>query len=140
MANNVFVSFDFGLKRIGVAVGQKVTLSATPLNLIRSQQGKPNWQEIEKVINQWQPDELIVGLPLKTDESELSVTNRAKKFSNQLKERFKRPVHLVDERYTTVEARQLLFDEGGYKALSQALVDSYAAKLMLEQWLNSLDK
>ncbi len=137
MVSGVFLSFDFGTKKIGVAVGQKVTSSATPLDLIRSQNGKPNWSDIEKVIQQWQPDELIVGLPLKTDNSEQTVTKSVKRFSNQLRERFKRPVHLVDERYTSVDARQQLFDEGGYKALKKSNVDSFAAKLMLEQWFNS---
>lgn len=133
----LFMAFDFGYKNIGVAIGQKLTLSASPLPIIRANKGIPHWPEIEKVIQQWQPIALIVGLPTCIDGTNLYITKPAKRFANQLGIRFKLPVHLIDERLSTKEARSRLFAEGGYRHLQESEIDSTAACIILEQWLRT---
>lgn len=138
MPNLVCLGFDFGYKRIGVAVGQSITGTATPLKTVRAQQGVPEWNEVSKIINDWQPQELIVGLPTCIDESELYTTEPAKAFAKSLEQRYNLPVHLVDERLTTIEARERLFAKGGYKKLKNTEIDCIAACIILEQWLEAL--
>lgn len=128
------IAFDYGTKKMGVAVGQQITQSATPLKTLIHLNGKPDWLKIEGLIKEWGVNAFVVGLPLKPDGSEQPISKKARKFKNQLHERYKMPVFLVDERYTTVDAKQTLFDEGGYQGLQKSDVDSYAAKLVLEQW------
>ncbi|KTD47058.1 Holliday junction resolvase [Legionella rubrilucens] len=135
MPDGVYLGFDFGYKRIGVAVGQTVTLSARPLPTLAARQGIPDWQLVTRLIEQWQPQALIVGLPTCIDGSEQYTTPLARHFAKQLKKRFSLPVHLVDERLTTVEARSQLFAEGGYRKLKNSQIDSTAACIILEQWL-----
>lgn len=132
---SVYLGFDFGYRRIGVAIGQAVTLSARPLPTLLAKEGIPDWNQIKKVIDQWKPQALIVGLPTHLDDSEQYTTPAARNFANELKQRFALPVHLVDERLTTVEARAQLFAEGGYRKIQGTQVDSIAACLILEQWL-----
>lgn len=135
MPDGVYLGFDFGYKRIGVAVGQSITLSASPLPTLAAKQGIPDWTILARLIDQWQPQALIVGLPTCIDGSEQYTTPAARHFAKQLKKRFALPVHLVDERLTTVEARAQLFAEGGYRKLKRTPIDSTAACIILEQWL-----
>lgn len=130
------LAFDFGLKRIGVATGQTLTGTTQMLAPLPARDGIPDWHAIEKLLKEWRPDLLLVGIPLAIDGSELSVTPNARKFMNRLHSRFGVPVQAVDERVTTKEARQQLFDYGGYKTLQSQSVDSLAAELMLQQWLH----
>lgn len=136
MPEGVYLGFDFGYKRIGVAVGQKLTCSATPLNTLKAKQGIPDWKLIEGLIAQWSPQALIVGLPTCIDDSELYTTEAARRFAKKLRSLFKLEVHLVDERLSTMEARSYLFEHGGYKKIKATQVDSIAACIILEQWLN----
>ena len=129
------LGFDFGSKRIGVAVGQTITQSATPLKTLNANQGEPNWDEIKTIIQQWQVSELVVGLPLNMNGSEQAITHAARAFAKQLAERFKLPVHEIDERLSTVEAREQVFAAGGFKALKKKQIDGVAAVLILEQWM-----
>lgn len=129
------LAFDFGMKRIGVAVGSTLINQAKPLQTLSARDGIPNWDHIKALIADYQPTGLVVGIPLNIDNTEQQTTFAARKFSNRLREKFRMPVHCVDERFTTVEARQQVFDEGGYKALQETQIDSYAAKLILEQYL-----
>ena len=132
--HKILLGFDFGMKRIGVAVGQSITQTANPLTTLKAQQGIPSWKEIETLINEWKADALIVGIPYNMDNTEQSITFSARKFANRLKGRFHLPVYLVDERLTTIEAKQQLAELGAkYADLKQ--VDSYAAKIILESWL-----
>ena len=131
----VYLGFDFGYKRIGVAVGQRLTCRASPLNTLIAKQGIPDWALIKKMITQWNPKAFIVGLPTCIDDSELYTTEAARRFAKQLSKRFPLPVHLVDERLSTVEARELLFSQGGYRKLKNTEIDSIAACVILEQWL-----
>ncbi len=137
MPEGVYLGFDFGYKRIGVAVGQQLTASASPLNTIAAKQGIPNWDLIQTLIDEWRPLALVVGLPTCIDDSEQYTTGASRGFARQLRKRFDLPVYLVDERLSTVDARSYLFSRGGYRKIKQAEVDSIAACIILEQWLKT---
>lgn len=131
----VFLAFDFGTRNIGVAVGQKITKSATALAPLLAQKGVPRWEEIDNLIKNWQPFALIVGIPHKADGSDLKITKLVKKFIEQLEKRYHLPVYEVEERLTTKAARAEIFARGGYKALQKESVDSIAARIILEEWM-----
>jgi putative holliday junction resolvase len=131
------VGFDFGSKYIGVAVGQTSPCLAQPLTSLTVKKGDLPWQQIEHLIQIWSPDALVVGIPLNMDGSEQPITNLAREFLMELKNRFQLPVFPVDERLTTVEARSRLFAVGGYKALKKKSIDSIAAQLIVEMWLEN---
>lgn len=131
---SILLGFDFGTKRIGVAVGQTVTRTARPLETIKATNGEPQWDAVAKIIKNWRPDALVVGIPLNMDGTEQPVTQYARHFAEALQERFKIPVYGVDERLTTKDAREKIFSKGGYKALQNGQVDSVAAQLILETW------
>ncbi|MBY5992639.1 Holliday junction resolvase RuvX [Ferrimonas balearica] len=135
---STIMGFDFGAKSIGVAVGQTVTATASPLTRVKARDGIPNWDEVAALIREWQPDKLVVGLPLNMDGSDQHVTRAARKFANRLFGRFGIEAITQDERLTTVDARARLFDEGGYKALKKDQVDALAAALILESYFESL--
>lgn len=134
-AFDTYLSFDFGLKRIGVAVGQVITRSATPLPIVFAQEGVPNWDTIDALMKEWRPKAIVIGMPLNMDGTKQDISYAAEHFASQLQERYHLPVHLVDERLTTKEARARVFEQGGYKALKKQAIDSHAAKLILESWL-----
>ncbi len=131
----VALGFDFGMKRIGAAVGQTVTRSATPLNVLPATDGIPDWQTIDELVKQWQPTVLVVGLPLNMDGSAQTITHAAKRFGERLVNRYQLPVHYIDERLTSVDARAKLYADGGYRALKNNSIDSVAAQLILETWM-----
>lgn len=135
MSFGVYLGFDFGYKRIGVAVGQQITLTARPLATLSAKDGIPDWQLVNQLIKEWQPQALIVGLPTGIDDTEQYTTAAAKGFARRLRKHYGLPVHLVDERLSTVEARSQLFAEGGYRKIRDTQVDSIAACVILEQWL-----
>lgn len=139
MPSGVYLGFDFGYKRIGVAVGQAVTRSAKPLKIISAKEGVPEWRNVESLIAQWRPKALIVGLPTCIDGKEQYTTIAARNFAQQLEQRFTLPVHLVDERLTTVEARAEMFAQGGYRKIKNSPIDSIAACIILEQWLFQIE-
>ena len=126
------LAFDYGEKHIGVAVGQTLTGTANPLETVRVTRSHPDWSAIARIVKTWQPGALVVGLPLNMDGSEQNVTRRARRFGNQLVGRYRLPVHLVDERLTTREARDRLGSTG------RAASDDHpvAAQIILESWLN----
>ena len=135
MSARSILAFDYGTKSIGVAIGQEITASATPLAALKAKDGIPNWDVIGNLLNEWQPDLVIVGLPLDLDGDELpSITPRARKFANRLRGRFACDVALHDERLSTVEAKAELFQQGGYKALSKGNIDSQSAVVILQSW------
>jgi putative Holliday junction resolvase len=128
------MGFDFGMKRIGVAIGQIVTKTARPLDTIQAKEGEPNWHAITKLIKKWLPDTLVVGVPLNMDGTDQPMSQHARQFANALRERYQLPVHEIDERLTTKDAREQLFIKGGYKALQDGQVDRIAAQLILQNW------
>lgn len=135
MLDGVFIGFDFGYKRIGVAVGQRLTGSASPLPTLSAKLGVPNWDVIQTLLSQWRPSGLVVGLPTCIDDTEQYTTAASRGFARQLRKRFFLPVYLVDERLSTVEARAHLFAAGGYRKIKNTEIDSIAACVILEQWL-----
>lgn len=139
MPNQTVLGFDFGMKRIGVAVGQTVTRTASPLVILSANQGEPDWKELEKIIQQWKPMVLIVGRPLKMDGSTQQITHAAEHFANELKSRYGLPIYEVDERLSSVEARSNMFEQGGYRALHKKRIDSVAAQIILQDWLERQD-
>jgi putative Holliday junction resolvase len=138
MHKDIFLGFDFGYKRIGVAVGQRLTRTATPLSTLQAIQGVPNWKIISQLIDKWRPEGLVVGLPTCVDDKALYTTAASRRFATELNKRFGLPVHLIDERFSTVEARALLFAEGGFRKIKKSEVDCIAACIILEQWLGTL--
>lgn len=134
---NTVLAFDFGTKSIGVAVGQLVTGTASPLDALKAQDGIPNWELVAQVFSEWNPDLAVVGLPVNMDGSNQQVTFAAKKFANRLNAKYKVKVETCDERLTTVEAKARLFELGGYKKLNKQKVDSVSACLIFESWLES---
>ncbi len=132
------LGFDFGKKYIGVAVGQEITGSATPLGSIKAKDGIPNQQQLIQYFNEWKPDLIVVGLPLNMDGSAQQVTFDAKKFGNRLANQFKLEVKFQDERLTTADAKEQLFSHGGYRNLSKDNIDAESARLIVESYFESL--
>lgn len=129
------LAFDYGLKQIGIAVGQTITQTATPVGTLKARNGQPNWDEINQLIKTWQPEQLVVGLPLNIDGSEQPFTAYAKRFAGRLKGRTHLPTQLWDERRTTKDAKKHLLYTQGSKAITKTNLDSTAAQLILEDWL-----
>ena len=129
------LGFDFGPRKIGVAVGQLVTRSATPLTTLRSHNEQPDWLRIEALIREWQPSALVVGLPFNMDDTEVDWAPRVHRFARQLHGRYGLAVHLIDERLTSIEARRQLIARPGHKTPTLEAVDALAAALILETWL-----
>ncbi|MCL5255837.1 MAG: Holliday junction resolvase RuvX [Gammaproteobacteria bacterium] len=132
------LGFDYGTKSIGVAVGTTFTGTASPLVALKATDGNPNWEQVEKLLNEWQPALCVVGLPLNMDGTEQPLTAQAKKFANRLHGRFGVQIHLQDERLTTVSVREELFSRGGFRELQKGRVDSAAACVILEDYFSSL--
>lgn len=130
-----FLAFDFGLKYIGVATGQSVTQTATPLTTLKAKNGQPNWSEIQNIVNEWKPDALVIGIPLNMDGSSGNMAALARKFAQQLSDKTNLTVHECDERLSSHEAKSILLETYGPKALEKTRIDSFAAKLILESWL-----
>ncbi len=133
------LAFDFGLRRIGVAVGQQVTASANPLAVIQNGDNGPDWTVIARIIRDWQPARIIVGMPTHADGSPSEIANHVRKFIGELA-RFDRPVETEDERYSSLEAEELLKSEralGLRGRISKEMIDSAAATLIAERWLAS---
>lgn len=137
LGERTLLGFDFGTKYIGIAVGQEITGTASPVTSLKAQDGIPNWDNLKKVLDEWQPDLLIVGLPLNMDGTEQPLTQRAKKFANRLSGRFGLPVETHDERLTTVDAKAQLFERGGYKKLKKDAIDTHSALLILESFMEN---
>lgn len=131
--SRTLLGFDYGLKRIGVAVGQELTATANALTTIRAVDGKPDWEAITRLIQQWQPDAVVVGLPLNMDGSYHDLTYRAKRFGNQLQGRYNLRAHFIDERLSSLEAEGLLKTKS--RKLQAAEIDKMAARVILESWL-----
>jgi len=122
------LGLDYGRKRIGVAVGQTVTRTASPLTVLNVVKRRPDWDALSRLIRSWRPDALVVGLPLRMDGKEQPLTGDARRFMRQLQGRYGLPVYGVDERLSTSEAR-------GWGRARRAALDAVAAQVILEAWL-----
>lgn len=134
--SRTILGFDYGMKNIGIAVGQEITATANPLTVIKARDGIPNWDEVKKLLDEWQPDLLVVGLPLNMDGSEQEMTAAAKRFGNRLNGRFNIPVEWVDERLSTFEALDQMGIRSKMDARQRSEVDRISAQLILQSWLN----
>ena len=149
-----FLAFDFGTKRIGIAVGQELTKTATALTTLTRLDNKIDWNAIDQLFKEWQPQAVVVGLPLDGDGAETDISRGAKRFGNQLQARYHIETFWMDERLTSVEAERMIAashagkkPRGGgartgksrvnkYSAGVKGEVDRLAAKLILESWFN----
>lgn len=138
-SNTTVLGFDFGTKYIGVAIGQTITHSATPITSLRAVAGVPNWAEVKRLIDAWKPDLLLVGIPLNMDGTEQAMTGHARDFSVMLKEKMGLPLVEVDERLSTWEAKQRVYAQKKHKnPRSQAAlnaINATSAAVLVEQWL-----
>ncbi|HEX8980541.1 MAG TPA: Holliday junction resolvase RuvX [Parasulfuritortus sp.] len=131
------LAFDFGLKRIGVAVGDLEVRLAHPLETIAEEANDPRFARIGQLIAEWRPVRLVVGLPMSLDGEEHELSKRCRRFANQLHGRFDLPVQLVDERLTSAEAETRLRDMGRAVRGNKAAVDSLAAQEILQDYFSS---
>lgn len=129
MAGNV-LAFDYGTRRIGVAVGTTLAASARPLAPLKARDGVPDWERVRRLLAAWEPELILVGLPLNMDGTPSAISERAQRFARRLHGRFGVRCELVDERLSTFEARGRLFE-----GTAQAALDSVAACVILEGWL-----
>jgi putative Holliday junction resolvase len=134
IGQRTILGFDFGKRFIGVAVGQEITGRASPLGSIKANDGIPNWESLTRYLTEWQPDLIVVGLPLNMDGSEQQLTQDARKFGNRIAGRFGLKVEFQDERLTTADAKEQLFSRGGYKNLKKDNIDAESARLIIESY------
>ncbi len=137
-SQEVFFSFDVGTKRIGLAVGQIITKTASTLTTLSVNNSQIPWPQLEALIEQWRPDAFIVGLPLNNDGTEHAITKKARSFGKKLKTRYHLPIYFMDERLSSIEAEQILAQQRPLK--SKGEVDKLAAKLILESWFNQMSR
>ena len=131
------LGFDYGLRRIGVAVGETLTGTARPLAVIAAGRG-PDWPALDRLIAEWRPDALVVGIPYNLDGSPHAMTRAAERFARRLAARYRLPVHRVDERLSTAAAREAIRAaraEGRLRRGSRGARDRVAAQVVLEAWL-----
>lgn len=134
-----WLGFDFGLGWIGVAAGQGLTRTASPLPPLRARDGIPDWDDIDALVRDWKPVGFVVGIPYNMDGSDSDMGRRANKFRKRLHGRYGLPAEGVDERLSSREARNQLGRKGGSLSRArQAQVDSVAAQLILETYLQGL--
>jgi len=125
------ISFDFGTKKIGVAVGQTETKTSSPLQIVFSKNNTVNWDEIESIVNEWKPNLILVGKPLNMDGSDSDMMEKVDIFYKKLEKISKIPCEYVDERLTSFEARASLTE------IKKDLIDAHAAKILIDQWFNN---
>jgi putative Holliday junction resolvase len=130
---DIVMGFDFGSQKIGVAVGQLVTSTATPISIIKAKNGIPDWDEIRNLIEEWKPSLLVVGFPINMDGTESEMSRLSQKFGRKLNGRFNLPFEMMDERLTSFEARQAAKAPGEQ-------IDDVAAKIILESFFGEVSK
>ena len=136
-AHETVIAIDFGLRNLGIAVGNTVSNTARPLTVMRARDGKPDWEALTSLLAEWQPDRVLVGHPLNMDGTESEMGLRAKKFSRQVEGRLNITVTMVDERLSSREAKALAREAGHQGDFSNEPVDDQAAAIILTTWLNT---
>jgi putative holliday junction resolvase len=134
------LAFDFGEKRIGVAVGETMLKTAHAHTTIRSETNEIRFTEIKKLIDDWQPSLLIVGLPTYLDGTAHQLTQLAKKFAQRLEGRFNLPVMMIDERLSSAEASQQLLEAGISTHEQKSIIDAVAAQVILQSYFDNIQK
>ena len=132
------LGFDFGQKRIGIAVGNNISKTARALTTIDSLSNNQKFELIQKIIEEWQPVSIVVGVPFNVDGSEHRITNLSKKFAKQLEQKYSLPTHLIDERYTSIEASHEIKDKKIDLKKKKLLIDQIAAKIILQSYLDQI--
>ena len=130
------LAFDFGTRRIGIAVGNTLLRRANPLATIDAEKNDTRFASIEVLLKEWQPCALVVGLPGNDDGTPHELTALCRRFANRLKGRFKLPTILLDERYTSLAASAQLNEEGIHGMKQKALIDQYAAQQILQAYFD----
>jgi putative Holliday junction resolvase len=128
------MGFDFGTQSIGVAIRQEITFTATALKPLPANNGRPNWDDLEKVVLEWQPSQFVVGMPYNMDGTDSELCRRAARFGGRLQGRFGIPWVGVDERLSSFDVKSTLKESGTKK---KGPIDSLAAKLIIESWFRS---
>ena len=136
-AHETVIAIDFGLRNLGIAVGNTVSNTARPLTVMRARDGKPDWEALTSLLAEWQPDRVLVGHPLNMDGTESEMGLRAKKFSRQVEGRLNITVTMVDERLSSREAKALAREAGHPGDFSSEPIDDQAAAIILTTWLNT---
>ena len=135
--DRTILAFDFGLRQIGVAVGNCLLGTTQPLSILKARDGQPDWDAVAAVIDEWAPALLVVGDPLNMDGSVSELAGRARKFARRLEGRFGLPTEMADERLSSYEAKQMLRERGHGGDYKAAPADSLAAELILRTWLEN---
>ena len=123
------VAFDYGTKKIGVAVGQTETYTSSPLQIIYNDHEKTNWNEIRMLIDEWKPDLILIGKPINMDGTESEIMKKVDNFFKKLQKISNTKCEYIDERLTTFEAKEILGES------KVAEVDAHAAKILIDHWL-----
>ena len=134
---STYLCLDFGLKNIGVAVGNTLTREARPLTVLSADHGKPHWAELAALIEEWKPTAVIVGHPIGESGETTELSTKAAKFSRQLEGRFGVNVELHDERFSSKEAKQYAKELGHNGDFVRHPIDDVAAAIILESWLRA---
>ena len=130
----VIVAFDFGLKHIGMAIGQEITNTAQTFYSLKAESGEPNWDELDIIVRDWQPKLFVVGNPINMDGSDSDIKEKSDKFSNLIRQRYNIPVELMDERLSTREARERMKSDSGHFVDASADTHQISAQIILESW------
>lgn len=138
MTRGTFLGFDYGRRHTGVAVGSRHSGVAQPLALLTAHGKEPDWDRIGRLIEEWRPEALIVGLPLNMDGSENEMTRAARRFGDNLKARYNLPVHMVDERLSSRAATDMLLEAGVPLKRHKHQIDKRAAQTILQAFLNDV--
>ena len=137
--DSVLIGFDYGTKKMGVAIAQCITKTATPLNVLKIKNENPNWEQLDQIVNDYKPDLAIIGHPGKANKQTSLLADKIEKFGSAIEKHYTMPTILFDESYSTAMARQELRDLRRDGVLSRKIkrgqLDSMAAKIILEQWL-----
>ena len=129
------MAFDFGLRQIGVAMGNSLLGTTQPLPILRAKDGIPDWQALQTLVAEWSPDLLVVGDPLNMDGTVSELSTRARKFARRLEGRLGLEVAMSDERLSSFEAKQNSREQGHKGDFRAQPIDSLAAELILRSWL-----
>ena len=136
--SGVVMSFDYGLRNIGIAIGQSITKSASTFYAIKAKEGVPDWIKLDSIIEEWEPGLFVVGDPFNMDGTKSKFQKKIAKFSRDLKKRYEIELHMIDERLTTKEAKERIQGKSeGIKNLPNK--HSVSAQIILEDWFRSID-
>ena len=136
--SGVVMAFDYGLRNIGIAIGQNITKSASTFYAIKAKEGVPEWIKLDSIIEEWKPSLFIVGDPFNMDGTKSEFQKKIAKFSTELKRRYEIELYMMDERLTTKEAKERIQDKpDGIK--DSANKHSISAQIILEDWFRSID-